>query len=182
MAAGTHALTTLTSFNYLTSGANPSGHLAIDAAGNLYGTAQEDGAGRSAQGTVFEWAAGTRTLSMLATFTGTNGSNPVAGLTADAAGNLYGTTAGGGANDGGTAFEVAVGTHALTTLAAFDDNSVGYGPFSGLTADAAGNLYGTTGGSVFELTGTGFAVPEPASAAAVAVAAGLNLLRRRRSR
>ncbi len=46
-------------------------------------------------------------LTTLATFNGANGADPVAGLTADGSGNLYGTTLGGGANNDGTVFEVS---------------------------------------------------------------------------
>ena len=47
------------------------------------------------------------TLSTLATFDGTNGEFPRAALIADASGNLYGTTDGGGANNDGTVFKIA---------------------------------------------------------------------------
>jgi uncharacterized repeat protein (TIGR03803 family) len=78
-----------------------------DAAGNLYGTAYGGGAGR---GTVFQLQP-SGTLTVLRTFTGGDGTYPVAGLLADAAGNLYGTTAGGGAGTNciggcGTVFEL----------------------------------------------------------------------------
>jgi uncharacterized repeat protein (TIGR03803 family) len=116
-------------------------------------------------------------LTTLATFNGTNGGTPYAGLIADASGNLYGTTAFGGdltLNNGsgdGTVFKVANdANHTLTTLAMFDGTN-GYGPGGGLLADAGGNLYGTTqgggaleggaygDGTVFELS----PVPEPSS-------------------
>ena len=185
VAAGTHALTDLATFNF-TNGAVPFAGLTADAVGNLY--VRTANGGPNGDGTVFEVAAGTHALTTLPTFNATNGANPEAGLTADAAGSLYGTTANGGANGDGTVFEVAVGTHALTTLATFNATN-GATPEAGLTADAVGNLYGTTedggannDGTVFELTGTGFAVPEPASAAAVAVAAGLAVVGRHRRR
>ena len=89
---------------------------------------------------------------------------PCAGLIADAAGNLYGTTYEGGTAADCTVFEVATGTHALTTLATFNGDNGEY-PDAGLIADAAGNLYGTTEwggaasrGTLFEITGSGFAV------------------------
>ncbi len=165
LAAGTHVLTTLATFKG-NNGAGPDAGLIADTAGNLYGTteagATDDG------GTVFEVAAGTDALTTLATFNGNNGDCPLAGLIADATGNLYGTTAWGGTAGDGTVFEVAAGTHALTTLATFNGNN-GEHPDAGLIADAAGNLYGTTSkggtagvGTVFELTGSGFAVaPAP---------------------
>ncbi|HEY2446670.1 MAG TPA: choice-of-anchor tandem repeat GloVer-containing protein, partial [Rhizomicrobium sp.] len=57
-------------------------------------------------GTVFKLAPdGTETV--LHSFkTGSNGANPTAGLVADGAGNLYGTTSDGGAYGYGTVFEV----------------------------------------------------------------------------
>ena len=42
----------------------------------------------------------------LVSFNGSNGANPYAGLTADANGDLFGTTDGGGANGDGTVFEI----------------------------------------------------------------------------
>jgi len=46
------------------------------------------------------------TPTTLVTFNGSNGETPVAGLIADAAGDLFGTTQAGGANDIGTVFEL----------------------------------------------------------------------------
>jgi uncharacterized repeat protein (TIGR03803 family) len=77
-----------------------------------------------------------------------SGNNPDCNLIADPAGNLYGTTEAGGPNGGGTVFEIAAGTHALSTLVTFTGSN-GSNPTSGLVRDASGNLYGTTieGGS-----------------------------------
>jgi uncharacterized repeat protein (TIGR03803 family) len=47
------------------------------------------------------------TPDVIVSFTGTNGERPQAGLVADSAGNLYGTTYTGGANNYGTVFEIA---------------------------------------------------------------------------
>ena len=78
------------------------------------------------------------------------GWTPMAGLTADAAGNLYGTTYSGG-QDGrgcGTVFKLSPGknnkwTH--TVLYSFDPyQSEGCHPTGGLVFGKAGNLYGTT--------------------------------------
>jgi uncharacterized repeat protein (TIGR03803 family) len=85
--------TTLVSFNG-TNGAAPGGLIA-DAAGNFFGTTSEGGA--NGFGTVFELVnngGGSYTLTTLVSFNGTNGANPTAGLIADAAGNLFGTTFG----------------------------------------------------------------------------------------
>ena len=50
----------------------------------------------------------------------TNGANPLSTLIADTAGNLYGTTNTGGTNGDGTVFEIAAGTHILSTLITFN--------------------------------------------------------------
>ena len=140
-------------------GSAPSGTLIADAAGNLYGTTS--GGGAKGLGTVFEISFSTgAVLTTLATFDSTNGATPIAGLTTDAAGNLYGTTSAGGASGGGTAFELSGPTHqTLTTLANFNA-ATGTAPYAGLYADGAGNLFGTTttggangSGTVFELSG-----------------------------
>ncbi len=68
----------------------------MDSSGNLYGTTDEGGADND--GTVFELAKGSGTITTLASFNGSNGENPVAGLIMDSSGNLYGTTAYGGAD------------------------------------------------------------------------------------
>jgi uncharacterized repeat protein (TIGR03803 family) len=152
--AGTHTLSTLATFNK-GNGAFPAGGVIADAAGNFYGTTLQGGA--NGVGTVFKVAAGTHALLTLATFNTSNGGYPVGGLIADAAGNLYGTTNAGGANNDGTVFEISAGTHALATLATFNGNN-GAQPHATLLADAAGNLYGTTFaggasgyGTVFEI-------------------------------
>jgi len=141
--------TVLVNFN-LSNGEAPDAGLIIDAAGNLYGTTELGGA--NGKGTVFEVARTATGYSStpitLASFNGTNGSAPEAPLIMDAAGNLYGTTNQGGANDLGTVFEIAktsTGYSAVTTLVTFD-RSNGAGPAAGLTLDSAGNLFGTTKG------------------------------------
>jgi uncharacterized repeat protein (TIGR03803 family) len=162
MAAGTHTITTLVAFNGK-NGGFPQGHLIMDAAGNLFGTTS--GTGQSSFGTVFKVATGTHAFSTLAQFNSTNGGFVYAGLIEDAAANFYGTVYGGGANSNGTVFKVAAGSHAISTLATFNGTN-GAEPATALIADAAGNLYGTTisggfgGGTVFELSGSGFVIPK----------------------
>jgi uncharacterized repeat protein (TIGR03803 family) len=160
IAAGSSAATTLATFNGA-NGANPASTLAADAAGNLYGTTSAGGP--TDDGTVFELAAGTHAVTTLANFNFSNGSRALAGLYIDSAGNLFGTTSGGGANYRGTVFEIPAGTQSLTTLVSFTGAADGANPFGRLIADASGNLYGTTGyggtingsssnqGTVFEL-------------------------------
>jgi len=89
-----------------TDGYQPEGNsLILDRAGNLYGTTTWGGA----VGAAFELTPGKSgpwTETILGTFNTTNGSNPMSGLIFDAAGNLYGTTVGGGTGNGGTVFEI----------------------------------------------------------------------------
>src|ERR1019366_934096 len=136
-----------------TDGANPYAGLIFDAAGNLYGTTTVGGT--YYYGTVFELtptAGGGWTEKVLHSFNynGTDGNNPQASLTIDAAGNLYGTTSGGGTygNYKGTVFELtpaAGGDWTETVLHNFVGPD-GAAPLAGLIFDAAGNLYGTTSG------------------------------------
>jgi uncharacterized repeat protein (TIGR03803 family) len=75
-----------------------------------------------------------------------DGSDPVAGLARDTAGNLYGTTVAGGANDDGAVFKVDTTGHE-TVLYSFCSQSNctdGLHPKAGLILDSMGNLYGTT--------------------------------------
>ena len=80
---------------------------------------------------------------------GTDGYYPYASLAFDVAGNLYGTTAVGGAGGCrggcGTVFQLSPGGNGKwneTVLYSFQDNGTdGNGPFAGLTFDADGNLY-----------------------------------------
>lgn len=88
-------LTALASFNG-TDGARPFSSVTIDANGDLYGTANV--AGDGIFGTVWELAAGSGTITVLASFNDTTGTFPEAGVTLDANGNLYGTTNAGGAS------------------------------------------------------------------------------------
>src|SRR3984893_16154077 len=100
------------------------------------------------------------TLTTLHSFTGDDGAAPAAGLIADPAGNLYGTTINGGASGQGTVFQLDPSGN-LTVLYSFA-GSDGSHPRAGLIADPAGNLYGTTinggandAGAVFQLTPSG---------------------------
>jgi uncharacterized repeat protein (TIGR03803 family) len=65
----------------------------------------------------------------LASFNGSNGANPQASLVEDGNGNFFGTTVGGGASGHGTVFELAAGSHTITTLVSFNaDFHVALGP------------------------------------------------------
>jgi uncharacterized repeat protein (TIGR03803 family) len=78
----------------------------------------------------------------------TDGATPWAGLVQDAAGNLYGTTAFGGAYDGGagTVFKIDTSGNetVLYSFCSVSDCADGAGPTATLVLDAQGNLYGTT--------------------------------------
>lgn len=67
-------------------------------------------------------------------------------LVFDAAGNIYGTSYGGGQYGGGTVFKLTPtgGGWTKTVLHDFGNGIDGSGPWSGLVFDKAGNLYGTT--------------------------------------
>jgi uncharacterized repeat protein (TIGR03803 family) len=103
VAAGTRAITTLASLSTGSLGTDPS-PLVVDGAGNLFGTTPTGGA--SNLGTVFEIPAGSHSVTTLVSFNGPNGANPYAGLFLDNRGNLFGTTAYGGAANSGTVFEL----------------------------------------------------------------------------
>jgi len=137
-------------------GANPNSSLILDASGDLYGTTYSGGT--SGAGTVFELTPG-GTETVLYSFTGgADGANPMARLTFDAAGNLYGTTFAGGAYGGGTVFEfVKGGTERV--LYSFGNGADGANPVAGVTLTKKLIIFGTTSvggtygyGTVFQLT------------------------------
>ena len=150
--------TVLHSFTGAADGAYPRGGVIQDSAGNLYGAAYLGGA--SSAGVVFKLDT-TGNYTVLYTFTGgADGYSPYAGVVLDSAGNLYGTTSGGGASKDGVIFKVDTTGHE-TVLYSFTGGAGGYGG-SGVIQDSSGNLYGTTsfggasgGGGVFKLDTAG---------------------------
>jgi uncharacterized repeat protein (TIGR03803 family) len=145
LAPGSHTITTLASFDG-TDGNLPHAGATLDANGDLFGTASFGGANN--MGTVWELAKGSSTITALASFNEPNGQQPLGGVTFDANGNLYGTTAFGGANSTGAVWELAKGSGAITALASFDSTAGGNGGDSkaAVTIGADGNLYGTADG------------------------------------
>jgi uncharacterized repeat protein (TIGR03803 family) len=130
----------------------PRAGVIVDAKGDLYGTTDSGGRfciSSVSCGTVFELVPnnGQWTGKVLYAFMGrSDGSNPQATLTFDAAGNLYGTTSEGGGRDCGTIFELTPqrsGYWTIKTLHSFTVRE-GNSPASKLAFDNAGNLYGTT--------------------------------------
>jgi uncharacterized repeat protein (TIGR03803 family) len=154
--AQTYGAVTLASFPSVTNGpVLPTGGLIIDAAGHLYGSAQ---GGVNGLGAIFR-VTPEGSVSVLHSFSGTDGSYPAVNPIRDAAGNLYGTT-----NQGGSSADCSCGTvfkltpaGELTVLHSFTG---GHAYPSALTLDAAGNLYGfeyaaNTNGSMFKITPDG---------------------------
>lgn len=136
-------------------GCLPSSFLIFDEQGNLYGTSQQTGYGdcttNAGCGTVFELSPaqnGKWTEKILHRFPEQgpgDGVNPYGGLVFDSAGNLWGTTLAGGTSNAGTVFELSPqpgGTWKEKIVLNFTVSN-GYLPYSALTIDKSGNLYGT---------------------------------------
>jgi len=152
---------TLYTFSGYADGGSPSSNLVMDAAGNLYGTTITGG--QYEAGEVYELTPignGGWTQTVLYSFTGkADGANPYyADVIFDKAGNLYGTTIGGGANHEGVVFELTPtgGGWTETVLYSFAGGTDGANPYAGLLFDPFGNLYGTTYGGGANGVGTVF--------------------------
>jgi hypothetical protein len=126
-------------------GAGPMSNVILDSAGNLYGTTYYGGnGGQYGGGVVFElspqgtnWSE-TVLYSFCAQANCADGTNPTGNLIFDKYGNLYGTA--------GNVFELSLSGGAWTEQVIFG------GGYGGLTADAAGNLFGVAISEVFELS------------------------------
>jgi len=148
----TRAETVLFSFGGGPGGGTPVGGLALDGKGNIYGTTSAGGSanGTAGNGVVFKMSIkAPHQYSLVHTFTGPDGSQPLAALLPDGKGNFYGTTYAGGAHGYGTVFELN-SAGALTTLYSFTNGTDGSYPYAGLALDSSGNLYGAaTGGGQY---------------------------------
>ncbi len=160
----------LYSFTNGSDGATPSAPVVFGSDGALYSTAEFGGHGNvfklrpsaaACKSALCPWS-----QTVLYAFQGgtTDGSKPI-GLVFDQAGNLYGTTSGGGTYGGGTAYQLTPSGSGWTesVLHSFGYNIDGSVPYrSVMTFDSAGNLYGSTyfggsddAGTIFQLTPSG---------------------------
>jgi hypothetical protein len=171
-AGGTWTGTTI--FTFQSSDGIPSGGLIHDAKGNLYGTTQNGGT--AALGSAFELSPAQNgsswTETILYSFQGgSDGYAPLARMTLDKAGNLYGTTVGGGMTSNyctpwqgcGTVFKLSHGSNGWSeqVLHRFQGAPTdGYFPSAALLLSGR-TIYGTTSeggtssqysyGTVFEI-------------------------------
>jgi uncharacterized repeat protein (TIGR03803 family) len=147
--------TVIYTFQNTTDGQSPIGTLISDASGNLYGSTTKGGTSTAGGGTIFELSpsGNTWTFQTLYTFSRDRVYNcgPFAALSMDSAGNLYGTTFCDGANNMGNVFKLTNTGNGwvYTSLHDFTGGSDGAMPYSNVTFDSDGTLYGTTreGGS-----------------------------------
>ena len=156
--------TVLSTFRGGTDGAFPTGTLARDAAGNLYGTTLRGGGSGcegSGCGTVFWLDTGGKRTVLHRFGKGTDGQLPFAGVVRDATGGLYGTAESGGSGCGGSGcgmvFEIDA-NRKETVLHEFKGGTDGADPEAGVILGSAGTLYGTSregGGSGCNGTGCG---------------------------
>lgn len=155
--------TVLYSFTGGADGANPDSGLVRDAKGNLYGTTQFGGdlscafLGSSGCGVVYKLT-NTSQLTVLHSFTGTDGVEPQ-GVILDKAGNLYGTTFFGGSQNWGVLYKIDT-SGSETVVYSFTGGVDGGEPNESLTMDSAGNVYGATvfGGDLSGCSGAGCGV------------------------
>lgn len=146
--------TRLYAFRGAGDGCSSEGGVAVDAAGNVYGTTQ--GCGYGNYGTVYRIdPSGTETV--LHVFQeGLDGNNPTATPVLDEAGNVYGGTISGGGDGCGGVGVIGPGCGILYKIAPDGTETIlhafkgalegGDGAIvEGVYLDAKGNLYGTTG-------------------------------------
>ena len=150
--------TVLYNFTGGVDGGGPHGSVVLDAAGNLYGTAQMGGAFGS--GVVFKLDTAGNEIVLHAFRGGGDGVQPVGSLLLDKAGNLYGVTFSGGSAGQGILFRIdAAGNETVLHTFTGPDGAV---PAAALVQDSNGNLYGTTElggaysqGTVFKIDSAG---------------------------
>jgi uncharacterized repeat protein (TIGR03803 family) len=147
-------------------GAGTNGGLVLDAAGNLYGTTVEmcGHTGHAYELSPGQSMNGVWNKATLHIFHGppADGRWPEGPMTFDRAGNLYGTTLGGGNKDLGTVYRLTPAGSGWSScvLYSFKGLSDGRKPITSVIFDRSGDMYGTTNGdwqpsSVFELPPSG---------------------------
>jgi uncharacterized repeat protein (TIGR03803 family) len=148
-------------FLFAGDGGLPYGGLAMDAAGNLYGTAAYGGDLNCPQGcgTVFKLSPTSNlnnwNFSTLYSFkNGADGKTPLGAPAVDRAGNVYATSSDGGDSCGfygcGAVIEIPAGGGGARIVHAFQGaNDGGSSFYNSITVDAAGDIYGanTLGGT-----------------------------------
>ena len=142
-------------------GCNPNAGVTLGSAGNLYGTTFGGGLfGCNDNGCGVVYRVDPAGVEMvLYEFTGgADGATGYGNLIVGPSGNLFGTTMAGGSAGCGVVFELTA-SGAETVLHSFQGGSDGCYPWSGVVADADGNLYGTApydgvgdGGVVYKIT------------------------------
>jgi len=128
--------------------------------GDLYGTTAGGGKHKPSEGTVFRLhnvSGDSWSETLLESFDGSEGGDPLAGLIFDLKGSLYGTANRGGQSAAGTVFELArrgpeQKNWLYTVLYSFGSPADGGNPQSSLIFDRHGNILGTT---LYGGTGTG---------------------------
>ncbi len=125
-------------------GANPTGALVFDGAGNIYGMTAAGGA--YGKGTVYQlsptdsgWVE-----TVLYSFGGSgDGANPAGSVILNQSGNLYGAANGGGSHGCGTIFQLTPSAPGWLEKTIYDFTGADDGRYPvGVVADASGNLYG----------------------------------------
>jgi uncharacterized repeat protein (TIGR03803 family) len=160
--------TVLYSFAGTNDGSGPTAGVIQDKAGNLFSTTYKyDGDNNGVAFELRQRAHGAWKDRNLFAFTvNGDGENPYGGLLMDRKGNLFGTTAEGGTNFGGIAFELVRPRPGRPwkekVLHIFGGSGDGSAPYGGLVMDKSGNLFGTTvfggannKGAVYEISATG---------------------------
>ena len=135
-----------------TDGADPISGVVFDAEGNLYGATPYGGNGYGVVYELIHTPSGQWNEKILWTFSGgTDGGYPGRDLIFDKQGNLYSTATGGGPYDDGVVFKLTPdgqGGWQESVIYGFPDAQNGGVPFSSLTMDAAGNMYGVSKGGI----------------------------------